>query len=379
MDEGQNSSKKIVHISTVHSRHDPRIFYKQCRSLAAHYDVHLFTLDGLDERVDGVMSHKLKFSSKNRFSRFFRAPKMAFHQAKELQPDLIHIHDPELLPTGILAARKGIPVIYDVHEDNTTAINQREYLPSFLSSLISVGIDKMERINHPNLHKIIAEKYYSERFPYALDILNYPLKNVDGHPSTTPEPSLLYTGNSRIERGALLHADLVNHNPDIDVTFVGRMADDARAEIIKIAGSNIDRLMIEGTHQFLPYSEIVDSYRRKKWLAGLAIFPYNAHYQKKQLTKIFEYMAAGIPVIYSDYPEWEKLFDPLNIGIAVNPNDPKEASQAIQKLKSDTEFWRTCSKNGQKHVRERFNWESQEEKLLGMYQSIVPVNNAEPD
>lgn len=373
MDEGQTSSKKIVHISTVHSRHDPRIFYKQCRSLATHgYDVHFLTSDGLDARVDGVMSHKLNFSPNNRLDRFLQAPRKAFHQAKELQPDLIHIHDPELLPNGIMAARKGIPVIYDVHEDNTTAIGQREYIPSFLSSLISIGIDKMERVNHPNLHKVIAEKYYSERFPYALEVLNYPLKNeIQGDSATTPEPSLLYTGNSRLDRGALFHADLVNHQPEIDVTFVGRIADDARLEMMKIAGSNKDRLIIEGTDQFLPYRKIIESYRRKKWLAGLAIFSYNAHYQKKQLTKIFEYMAAGIPVIYTDFPEWKKLFDPLNIGIAVNPNNLKEASEAIQRLKSDADFWEACSENGRRQVQEKFNWESQEERLLGMYKSIV--------
>ena len=51
---------RIVHISSVHTWKDPRIFFKQCSSLAQKgFDVHLLTPDSSDEKRNGVQLHRV--------------------------------------------------------------------------------------------------------------------------------------------------------------------------------------------------------------------------------------------------------------------------------------------------------------------------------
>ena len=63
--------------------------------------------------------------------------------------------------------------------------------------------------------------------------------------------------------------------------------------------------------------------RQGGWLAGLAIFPPNPHYYEKELTKFFEYMGAGLPIVCSDFPAWRTLMAETGAGICVDPQDPE--------------------------------------------------------
>ena len=57
------------------------------------------------------------------------------------------------------------------------------------------------------------------------------------------------------------------------------------------------------------------------WTAGLALFPDTPHYREKELTKFFEYMAAGLPIICSDFPVWRELVERHRLGLCVDPED----------------------------------------------------------
>ena len=92
---------KAVHISTVHSPHDPRIYHKQCRTLAkAGFDVTLIIPEDDDfQPQDGV---KVIFLPKpaNRRERLAKTRQLAYREAKALNADIYHFHDPELIPIG---------------------------------------------------------------------------------------------------------------------------------------------------------------------------------------------------------------------------------------------------------------------------------------
>jgi glycosyltransferase involved in cell wall biosynthesis len=81
-------------------------------------------------------------------------------------------------------------------------------------------------------------------------------------------------------------------------------------------------------------------------------------------------MAAGIPVIASDFPLWKEIVEGNNCGICVNPKDPEDISNAINYLLMNQDVAETMGKNGVKAVRDKFNWDSEKEKLLTLYSSL---------
>lgn len=365
---------KVVHISTVHSCQDPRIFLKECRSLAEEgHEVHLITPDGIEDIRDKVHIHEFKTQFKSRAIRFFKSPTDIFKQALSYNPDVIHFHDPELIPVALkIHNRHGsVSIIYDIHEDNTTAIEQREYLPSFIKPFVKKVVQLYESRAEKELYTIIAEKYYKKRFPNAIEVLNYP--ELDWMEKKNYQqnryPGIIYAGNVREDRGALNHAKILTYIEDIELWSIGRCTSELYRKMKAEAGSCENRLITEGIDEYVPFETIIKKYKSKNWLAGLAIFPYSDHVKEKQLTKFFEYMAAGIPIIYSNFPEWRKLLDPLNVGFAVNPDSANEIKLAIERLKSDKDLWEEKSKNGQKIVK-HFSWQSQEKALFDMYKNF---------
>ena len=133
---------RIVHISSVHPWKDPRIFLKQCCSLAAQgFDVHLLTPDSLNEVREGVQLHRVWNQDpakldKSVLGKLMR-PALLFKMARNLKPDVIHFHDPELIPWALIHRMLGYTTVYDIHEDNKTVIRYRNYIPGPLKGLLS--------------------------------------------------------------------------------------------------------------------------------------------------------------------------------------------------------------------------------------------------
>ena len=113
---------RIVHISSVHPWKDPRIFLKQCRSLADQgFDVHLLTPDSLDEKQNGVQLHRVWNSDpaklkKSILTKLFRPVKL-FKMARSLKPDIIHFHDEDNVSIRKIEYEKneGALIIYSRH------------------------------------------------------------------------------------------------------------------------------------------------------------------------------------------------------------------------------------------------------------------------
>src|SRR5699024_9269542 len=128
-------------------------------------------------------------------------------------------------------------------------------------------------------------------------ILNYPkindtLLNITRE-SLPVEDKLLYTGNVSVDRGALIHARLLKLDSSIALHCIGQCPSDLAKTMYTIAGDETDRLHIDGIEQYIEREKIDATYAERNWLAGLALFPPTDHYMRKELTKFFEYMAAG--------------------------------------------------------------------------------------
>ena len=369
----QGAAPRVVHLTTVHDPFDNRVFHRECRSLAAAgYEVVLLA-PGEDEVIEGFRVGGLRRHG-HRLTRMSLGVARAFLQALARRADLYHFHDPELIPAGLLLRLLGRRVIYDIHEDNRTALQEREYLPSWLRALIAGTLARFEEGASRHFHLVLAERYYAERFPRGEAILNYARFPAldEGQLAARPRaghPRLIYTGNVKSYRGAHRHARLLQHLPDAELFLVGRC--DPRLAADLQAGTEPGRLHLEGVGGHVPHERIVSYYLRESWTAGLALFPPSRHTRRKELTKIFEYMAFGIPVLCADFPNLRRIVEGAECGICVDPERDEEAADAVRYLWEHPEAARRMGERGREAARSTYNWDTQAEKLLRLYDVIL--------
>jgi hypothetical protein len=122
----------LAHISTVHRRDDSRIVSKMASTLNERDNAHLivFVQDGLPDEInsDGL-------EIRNTGPRLPRLWRMTigcwrmFRSVIHAKSEVIHFHDPELLPWALLLKFTGRKVIYDVHEDYPEALKYNLNIP----------------------------------------------------------------------------------------------------------------------------------------------------------------------------------------------------------------------------------------------------------
>ncbi len=363
-------------MTTVHHPYDPRIYHKECQSLQnAGYEVTLIAQEDEKEPQKANPIHHIPVKQySSRFKRIIFGTFEAYKKARKLKADVYHIHDPELLPTAWLLKKKDNVVIYDIHEDYITGIMQKDYLKTPLKKVVATIYKFMENFFSRNLELCLAEKYYKEMYPRGKCILNYPMVNETfiTHVRVGPaENKLLYTGNVSLVRGALFHARLPSIDTSISVHLVGKCPSDLAAEMYAVSGNEKDNLVIEGIDSFVKKEEIDQRYLSRNWLAGIAIFPPTEHYMKKELTKFFEYMNAGLPIICSNFPVWKNFMDTYECGIAVDPYNDKAIQEAIDYIRKNPDEARRMGENGKKAVLEELNWRTEEQKLIAWYNKLL--------
>ncbi|MEG1870346.1 MAG: hypothetical protein RR205_05815, partial [Oscillospiraceae bacterium] len=154
--------------------------------------------------------------------------------------EIIHFHDPELLPAGLLLKFCGKKVIYDIHEDLPVQILYKPYLSSgmrkFLSSAAEITENIFSRFFDVN---ICATETIAKRFTKAQVIYNYPLLSEYNQykqyikPYSQREKCLCYVGAITENRGIFNMLDTVE-NTDLLLTLAGEFEDENTAMRCKI-------------------------------------------------------------------------------------------------------------------------------------------------
>ncbi|WP_255476612.1 glycosyltransferase [Geminicoccus flavidas] len=375
---------RVAHLSTTHCPDDVRVVHKECRSLAELGHEVTVILPGREVPADPVdVRFDLVAKPSARLQRMTLTALMVFLRAWRMRADVYHFHSPELIPWMFLLLLRGRPIVYDVHEDFSTGIRRAIYLPYWLAATCAFGLRVLEYLATRCFTVVIAEKYYVEIFPNGVELLNYP--RVEDFPELAvhevPEadstaPVIVYAGSLVRQRGALNYADLAKAMPEVRVRTVGVVSSKLAREMRERAGDAAN-LEIVGVSRWLCYGEILEAYRAKPIL-GLAIFPDSDHYRRKELTKFFEYMAAGIPVVCSDFPVWRKLIERHGVGVCVDPEDLASAAATIRELIADRSRRQAMADRGRALVLERFNWDLEAARLDHLYVSLVADRTTVP-
>lgn len=365
-------SKKVCHITSAHGRYDVRIFMKQCRSLAKNgYDVTLVVNDNNnDEVIDGVKIISTRFAPKNRAERFFNSKKLIFKKAFEIDADIYQIHDPELLPLGNKLKRMNKKLVFDSHEDVPRQIMDKNWIPGAARYFISKAYEIYEKESIKYYDGIISvTPHVVERLFNAnsntIMITNYPIVDPKEVIDRNPENAICFAGgiDSQWNHDKILAA--IDRIESIKYVLAGSGSQEYMNYLRSLPGWK--KVEYEGR---IPHAEVKNVYSRS--IAGVALNYSNQSKGEGTLgnTKLFEFMAAKLPVICSDYKLWKAIINENKCGICVDPNNVEEIVSAIKYLLENPEVARIMGENGRKAVIEKYNWTTQEKTLLELYNKL---------
>lgn len=367
--------EKIVHFTTVHPAFDIRIFHKEAKTLAqAGYNVTLIAQHEKEEIVNGVRIIPLP-RSKNRLSRFLILTWRAFFTAIRQRAQIYHFHDPELIPVGIALRLAGKKVIYDVHEDLPRQILSKPWIPRSLRSFVAKMAQMLEKLAAKCLNGIVAvTPNIANHFPEKKTVIvqNFPLLSELTLAQSTvysERPlSIAYIGGIAFIRGAIEMVKAMEFLPlhiPAKLFVAGTFESSSLEEKLRnLAGwSRVEYL---GWLNRQKVMELLNNVR-----VGLVIIHPEPNYIESQPIKLFEYMAAGLPVVASDFPLWRQIVQEVGCGLLVDPLDPKAISQAITWLLEHPTEAEAMGKRGKQAVLDKYNWEREAEKLLKFYEKLI--------
>jgi len=246
-------------------------------------------------------------------------------------------------------------------------------MPSILRGIAAKVYALLEKHYSPKFSAVVCvTPQLQERFVrYGANthlITNYPV--VEG--GLAEEPA--YAGNRDLcfAGGVVpkwLHENVISVLADCDAQYVlaGSPSD---PYITKLKA--LDGWQYVDYKSVLPHEDIPALMRG--CAVGMALHDYTESMQGNigtiGVTKLFEYMLNGLPVVCSDFLEWKTIIETENCGICVNPRDTSAIASAIRFLLDHPDDAAQMGRNGRRAVLEKYNWRTQEQELFRLYRML---------
>lgn len=364
-----------VHLTSTHRPFDTRVFQKECRSLAkAGYRVTLIVPHTEDLVVDGVQIRALPLPKSGK-ERLKKTTRLVYEAALKENPQAIfHFHDAELLPFMIMLKRKGRKVIYDAHEDTPQQVKYQHWIPRWMRPPVSLFMHGLEAIGSKMFDRLIAaEPIVAKRFGprKTTTIHNYPLLSefveADEASYETRPMHAAYLGGISEVRGI---REMIQATHALQTSFKSRL----------LLGGSFYPAALEDEVKSMPAWQSVDyhgwisreaiSQHLNKVRVGLVILYPTQKYLDSYPTKLFEYMAAGLPVIASDFPQFRSLVEDIGCVIFVDPKDSQALADAMQWVFEHPKEAALMGQRGKEAIQDRFNWQTEGKRLLKVYEDL---------
>lgn len=376
---------KIAHLTTVHPRTDSRIRLKEVASLAKAFDaeVELYVQDGLGDEADVAGGYKI-IDTGPRLRRLSRMTKGAWRMisaVRRARPTVAHFHDPELLPWAMILKLWGIKVVYDVHEDVPRQVGHNPGLPPLAQKVLPPFVSLTEWLGGRLLDGVVvATPAIAARFPERKTIVvkNFPLVHELHAPDPPPMKSrpleFAYVGTITSNRNIFAMIDAVSRlpHPEARLRLAGAFsieADQRQAE--KMPGWA--HVRFEGWTSREGVAAVMADAR-----AGLVVLKPVAHEMLTLPIKLFEYMAAGLPLISSDFPLWREIIDRAGCGLLVDPEDTAAIVAAMQWILDNPDEAQAMGERGRRAVLEEFDWNLEAASLVAFYREGLGLRDGRP-
>ncbi len=366
-------------LATVHdSPFNIRVFHKEAKSLSnVGYDVSIISQHKGRETVDRIKIIPIP-KPKNRFHRMTVIAFLALYKAMQERPDVYHLHSPEQLPIGIiLKFLTNKKVVYDVHEDFPKDFLTKEWIPNLFRKPISIAFKIFQNLISNFLDYIIAATpSISKNFPQSKTTVvnNYPFMELtnlikQNYDRKEDKYSLIFAGDLSEERGIyelIQSLEFVDQRLNVRLILIGRICNKNFEKRIKELKTFSKVELIP----WVPFSKVVEYYEKSD--IGVVVYLPRPNHMEAMPNKLFEFMAAGLPVIASNFLLWKKIVEDNQCGITVNPSNPRDIARGINYLLLNPDQKKKMGINGRLAVIEKYNWEKEREKLIRVYDILLP-------
>jgi len=169
-----------------------------------------------------------------------------------------------------------------------------------------------------------------------------------------------------MDKGAEELIDAVNITIGVTLLIVG--SGDIIPDLkIKVAKLNIENKVI--FIPTLPWDSLM-KYTKSADIGICMEKDTNLSYRYSLPNKLFDYIAAGLPVIASDLPETGRILREFKCGIIVESITPSGISAALCRMKSNREELDVMKSNSVLASR-KLNWEVESAKVTGLYNRVL--------
>jgi glycosyltransferase involved in cell wall biosynthesis len=378
---GVADTQRIAHLTSVHPVRDVRIYDKECRSLfAAGYDV---VLVGIGESSCNALEPEIIGLRKRhgRLGRMLWTTSAVIRAGLRTGAQILHLHDPELIPGGLFLKLLRKRVIFDCHEFVVADTLAKSYLPTVFR-LAAAGVARIALLSADKCFDAIVAATSEIRSDFTnrnvTVVNNYPEWADPGPPSTSIRDraaAFAYIGAISESRGIkemILALDIAAQRADLKLILAGEFdPPELLDEIERLPGWRF--VEYKGK---IPREEIPLLLNGS--IGGLVTLHDVAGFAKSNPIKLFEYFSAGLPAIISRFPDWVERFGCLDACLTVDPRDPEELANKMLWLIENRTQAEAMGNRARKAAQVTYNWSSERDKLLELYAKLIGKPAARP-
>jgi glycosyltransferase involved in cell wall biosynthesis len=361
---------KICMLSSVHSANDIRIVEKEARSLSeAGHAVTVVARPPGPSDIGSIQFKLIELRAIARWKRPWVMGRAAAALARSTGADVVQFHDPELIPLALLLKRHGFRVIYDVHEDVPADIYSKRWIPRWMRPVVAFGMELVERNTARHFDAIVAATpaiaHRFSGYDAAVTLIRNSVRLdefIEPTATTKRRRQAVYVGRTSFDRGLVEMVESCKA-AQLPLALAGSIG---REEEAWLKASSAD-VSYRGK---LGRTEIATLLNES--LVGLNLLRPEPNYLQSLPTKLFEYMAAGLPVITSDLPKSKEIVEAAGCGFVVSLGDRAALLKILSGLAAEPQRAIALGLAGRAAVTKDYNWQHDAAELNKLYEELSP-------
>lgn len=332
-----------------------------------------------EEVREGLQIRRVKASAPQgmlgRTIGFRRLTRLFAAEIASLRPDAIVCHDLEMLWASVLAGKSlHVPVLYHAHEDWPAMVSERSRLEGILFAILE------RRLIRSVDHIYAAGEERAERFRrWGKPVTTiYGAKTLSEIPAVTEQERMSIRAAAGFGSGDFILgiAGSLGRDESIPTVLEAMAALPPRVRLYVVGGGEAkvaeakatvrakglgSRVAFTGrlpTVEYLRQTAAID--------LGLALYyPTTKNQTTVVPLKLFDYMALGIPILASDFPEMRRILEgTCECGATTDPEDPVAVRRSIEAFLERESARQEMGRRARACFVDRYCQDRQEEALV---------------